>query len=83
MFETSALVKALNAAGTSVAEEHGSTWTGATFLRTTPAEETGLDNDIDIVYFQLQNSGGGADVYWVDENGLDEMSDEDVQAQLP
>lgn len=77
MFETSALVLATKAVAATLEEEHGVTWTGETKLITIVAEETGLDNDIEHLYFRMKESGG--DTYWVDEYGMDELTDEDMQ----
>lgn len=77
---TSALVEALNAAAASIIGEQGGTWTGATVLRTVTAEETGLEADVEILYFRIQDTSGA--VYWVDESNLDELTDEDMKQYI-
>lgn len=55
-------------------------WTGLTVLRTITAEETGLDYDLEMLYFQLKDQSGV--LYWVSEDEMDEMLDTDMQAIL-
>lgn len=78
---TSALVEALKTAADAVAVGHapGTTWTGSTVLRTVTAEETGLEGDIELLYFQVKT---GDETYWVDESGMDELTDEDMKLYI-
>lgn len=80
MFNTSAIVEALQAAAASITDEQGSTWTGATAALTIPAEEVGTEQDVTILYFQLKDTSGA--VYWVDESGMDELTNADMQDRL-
>lgn len=78
---TSALVEALKAAAAAiVSEQAGSTWNGATVLRTVTAEETGLEADLELLYFRITDTSGA--VYWVDESGMDELTDEDMKQYI-
>lgn len=74
------LAQDIKATATALEAEQNSKWTGATILRTVSATETGLDYDVEILYFRLKDSEGA--VYWVSEDDLDELTDEDMLSYL-
>lgn len=77
---TSAIVAALTAAANSIIDGGNDIWTGATCLRTVLAEDLGTDQDMELLYFQLKDTDGA--LFWIDESGLDELSDSDMQDYL-
>lgn len=80
MFSTSAIVEALQDSAAGLTEGTGNTWTGRTATITILAEDAGTENDLELLYFQVKDSDGA--VYWVDEHGVDDMTDSEMQDRL-
>lgn len=55
-------------------------WTGALFVKEFKGEENGEFEDVEFLYFQGRNPAG--DVVWMDANGMDELSQTEVDAFL-
>lgn len=81
MNTTSDLAKTLKSTAAAIAAGMSAKWTGATYLRTVSAEETGLDYDVELLYFQMDLDGKG-DLIWVSEDELDELEDADMKEYL-
>lgn len=77
----SKLAQDLKSTATAIAAGMSAKWTGATFLRTVSSEETGLDYDVELMYFQMDLDGKG-DLIWVSEDELDELEDADMKQYM-
>lgn len=75
------LAQDLKATATAIAAGMSAKWTGASLLRTITAEETGLDYDLELLYFQMDLDGKG-DHIWVSEDEMDELEDADMKQYM-
>lgn len=75
------LAKAIKTAATAVAYERSAKWTGAAAIRTISAEELDGDQDMEVMYFQIDLDGRG-DTMWVSEDGMDELEEGDMRDRI-
>lgn len=79
-FSVNPVIPTLRAQAAELFQDTAYTWTGATFLMEFKADEIGEDQDVAFLYFQGRDAAG--DIVWMDANGMDELSQDDVDGFL-